>query len=351
MFCEIIKSYVPSPLELRDYEKAKQIDSMDINNREAKFNALLDYALSDEMITNSTKWLNRVTVHMSSYDSPQITNDDMEFLSRFHVTRKCGSEITEWDEWIEPLTITARHPFGFGRCKNTQQYFKKDVPKAGRSNVDYVLLQSGRSLYNASSTNSGRRVKSKQQGERMAVTNKHIFLDAGTSMFDSSLRWFLCGYSQRNVSFDMVKAWEMTILDPKEYWSRVPSQWKPYWTFMNVPISANHQHSDSPIRIIKSIATANDFVSFKLDIDHPDTEMPIALSLLSDPSFTRLVDEFFFELHFQCEVMTLWDTSKGGCGWGTRVPQSSHGLRLDRSSVLRFFAQLREKGIRAHIWP
>ena len=27
-----------------------------------------------------------------------------------------------------------------------------------------------------------------------------------------------------------------------------------------------------------------------------------ALSLLSDPALRRLVDEFFFELHFQCEV-------------------------------------------------
>jgi hypothetical protein len=46
-------------------------------------------------------------------------------------------------------------------------------------------------------------------------------------------------------------------------------------------------------------ANPADFVSFKLDIDHPDTEMPIALSLLSDPVFAELVDEFFFELHFR----------------------------------------------------
>lgn len=346
-----MKTYIPSPQEIRDYKQAQIIDNMDNSNKEAKFKALLDYSLSNEMINNSTKWLDRVSIHMKSYDSPEINQDDIEFLSRFHVIKTCGSEFTEWDEWIEPLTITARHPFGFGRCKNTQQYFKNGIPKVGRSNVDYVLLQSGRSLYNSTYTNTGRRVRVKHQGERVSFNNKHIFLDAGTSMFDSSLRWFLCGYSQRNISFDMVKAWEMTLLDPKEYWSRVPSQWKPYWTFMNVPISGDHDYSDSPVRIIKNIANVNDFVSFKLDIDHPDTEIPIALSLLSDPSFTKLIDEFFFELHFQCEVMTLWDTNKGGCGWGTRVPSSTHGLRLDRSSVLRFFAQLREKGIRAHIWP
>ena len=37
---------------------------------------------------------------------------------------------------IEPITITARHPFGFGRCrdmfrKEYSQYFKRNVPRAG----------------------------------------------------------------------------------------------------------------------------------------------------------------------------------------------------------------------------
>jgi hypothetical protein len=50
---------------------------------------------------------------------------------------------------------------------------------------------------------------------------------------------------------------------------------------------------------IQQLATAADFVSFKLDIDHPDMEMPIALGLLSDPTLSTLVDEFFFELHYR----------------------------------------------------
>ena len=39
------------------------------------------------------------------------------------------------------------------------------------------------------------------------------------------------------------------------------------------------------------------------------------------------------------------------CGWGKRVPEASHGLRLRRSDVLDFFQRLRSSGIRAHIWP
>ncbi len=91
----------------------------------------------------------------------------------------------------------------------------------------------------------------------------------------------------------------MTLLEPNDYWKRVPPLWKPYWHFYNVPIAADGAQPDSPVRFLKQMATPGDFVAFKLDIDHPAMEMPLALSLLSDPSLAALVDEFFFELHFQ----------------------------------------------------
>ena len=151
------------------------------------------------------------------------------------------------------------------------------------------------------------------------------------------------------MSFDSVHAWEMTLLHPQDYWRKVPAAWKPFWHFYNTPISADPTHGDSPARLLRQMVSERDFVAFKLDIDHPDTEMPIALSLLGGGSQSGgdlglLVDEFFFELHFRCEVMT-------SCGWGKRVPAEAHGLRLDRPSVLRYFQDLRKRGIRAHIWP
>ena len=111
-----------------------------------------------------------------------------------------------------------------------------------------------------------------------------------------------------------------------------------------MPIAADNSQPDSPVRFLQQMATSADFVAFKLDIDHPAMEMPLALSLLTDPGVTALIDEFFFELHFRCEVMT-------SCGWGKRVPYESHGLVLDRPHALQFFIDLRHKGIRAHIWP
>ncbi len=174
----------------------------------------------------------------------------------------------------------------------------------------------------------------------------------------------------------------MTLLEPVDYWRRVPALWKPHWHFHNVPVQKSLEHADSPLRYIQQLATPGDFVAFKLDIDHPDMEMPIALMLRDRPELFSLVDEFFFELHFRyalifvvyiynefmfscfyfcsytfnqhvhclvtikrCEVMT-------SCGWGKRVPAESHGLPLVRSAVLRYFIGLRQmSGIRAHIWP
>ena len=101
---------------------------------------------------------------------------------------------------------------------------------------------------------------------------------------------------------------------------------------------------NSVINFIQNLAVPEDFVSFKLDIDTSKIELPIAMDILHDPSVTELIDEFFFELHYRCEIMMY-------CGWGNRIPEKDQGLVLDRPRILEFFGDLRRKGIRAHIWP
>ena len=361
--CTVTKEYISSPQELRELAIAHRISQLgsaslvnpaplsdgtklplDVHN--TRLDALLAYVTSEGSVVNATRWLDRVRAHMQSADPASASlnsADDYEFLSRFEVTRRCSNgETTTWQEWIEPITVTARHPFGFSSCR-TASAAHQTLGKnghVGRSNVDYVLLQSGRHLHSSEASGEGGRV-----GKRgRMLPPKHVLLDAGTSTFDSSLYWFTCGYSQRGISFDSVHAWEMTLLHPRDYWQRVPKIWKPFWHFYNTPISSEPDHPDNPLRMLRQLVTARDFVALKLDIDHPETEMPLAVSLLSGDGDAMLIDEFFFELHFRCEVMT-------SCGWGKRVPASSHGLTLDRPSVLKFFLDLRRRGIRAHIWP
>lgn len=182
--------------------KAHEIErAFSADEVESRLDLLLSYVTLDETINNSTRWLQRVKEHSQSEHAAEFSPDDAEFLSRFEYTRVCGAEVETWTEWIEPITITARHPFGFGKCRNTGKHFTRGKPRAGRSDVDYVLLQSGAALYNQTHTPSGRRIlgSSGAVGRHRASGgggNKHYLLDAGTSTFDSSLFWFTCGYSQ-----------------------------------------------------------------------------------------------------------------------------------------------------------
>lgn len=221
--CTIYKEYISSPLELQELEIAKQIEQIpgDLNTQymiQERYEALLNYVTSVQFIKNSTIWLNRVKLHMQSPFQLPTTITDLEFLSRFIYTRKCNNDEIEhqWIEWIEPIGITLRHPFAFGSCRQTSRHYTKQKPRVWRSNVDYVLLQSGVSLYNQTHTNTGKRINlvdtvlinekkeymmSKDKNVLIKPNNrlsnpKHYMLDAGTSTFDSSLFWFTCSYSQ-----------------------------------------------------------------------------------------------------------------------------------------------------------
>ena len=199
--CTITKKYISSPLELRDIALAHHIDkTFKADDMEGKLDYLMNYVVSPDVIQNSTRWLSRVQAHMSSENPPAHSSDDDEFLSRFEMTRTCGDGSREtWNEWIEPITVHARHPFGFGRCRNTPKYFTKGVPRTGRSDVDYVLIQSGYALYNQTHSPTGRPIISPTSSGRAGNRGnrrRHYMLDAGTSTFDSSLLWFTCGYAQ-----------------------------------------------------------------------------------------------------------------------------------------------------------
>jgi len=149
---------------------------------------------------------------------------------------------------------------------------------------------------------------------------------------------------QRGIMFDQLYGWEYTLLEPNQFWKCVPDAVKPIYHFFNVPITSDVSDPHSPLRHILSIAREEDFVSFKLDIDTSSVEIPLVLQLVASSELMRLMDEFFFELHFRCEIMKY-------CGWGDKMPESVDWLKLDRVNTLSLFADMRRKGVRAHIWP
>ena len=169
-------------------------------------------------------------------------------------------------------------------------------------------------------------------------------IDAGTSRFDSSLWWFLCGYDQRSIVMDELFGYEYSLLEPVTFWDNVPDKWFSRYHFYNTPISSA-QVKVNPLDLIQRVARHSDFVSFKLDIDTAEVELPIVLQLLTTPEIAALVDEFFFELHFRCEYML-------SCGWQypRPPPLELSGFILDRPHAWELFSKLRHLGIRAHMW-
>ena len=93
---------------------------------------------------------------------------------------------------------------------------------------------------------------------------------------------------------------------------------------------------DNPLRHIATLATPEDYVLFKLDIDNVVVEEGIVRSLLADPALLALVDEFYWEHHVNFRPMNAaWRTSQDSKYMNASIP---------------VFARLREVGIRAHSW-
>ena len=117
--CNTQKIYISSPQEKRDLFMSIELEK--ISDPDKRLSSLLKHVTSDEMMMNSTKWLKRISAHMQSANILTTNDVDKEFLSRFHVIRSCvgvdqldgNFSRSEWDEWIEPLNIAARHPFAF----------------------------------------------------------------------------------------------------------------------------------------------------------------------------------------------------------------------------------------------
>lgn len=344
--CTIKRVYVPSKYELRHFEMAKYVakNSTDLY---ARRRLLIELISSESEIEEATYWTQRVKDHMASESIPPELPEDRNFLSRFVVTKACddsngGVQTEAWEEWIEPISIHFRHPFSLNNAnKDLLTAFSK-YPKGYKEiskpiiNSEHVLLQSALSFYNNSRINYG-----------LTHTNRpnhHFLLDAGSSMFSSSISFFSCAYSQRKVSFNEVYTWELTLLEPSKFWEDVPTRWKPFYHFYNIPITSAINSSDSPLAFIDQAAEVDDFVAFKLDVDTPAVELPILQYILEHPEIAAKIDEFFFELHFLCEIM-IW------LGWGEPKIKEFMGKPFDRVFAFESFTKLREMGIRAHIWP
>lgn len=332
--CTTTRLYIPSPFEASQIKLATFFDS--ISDLQTRNEVLIKHITSDEDIFNSSIWLNRVKYHAqrSRPVDPDEEVLDKYFLSRFHVTRKCQRlPDSSWDEWIEPITIHARNPFSL-----------LNLPEINKTELALRHPASSTNILNTGVINNDFVLLSPSSKAPRTSKHRNYLFDAGTSTFQSSLWWFTCLYHQQGIFFDEIFGWEYSLLDPVPFWEEVPALLREKYHFYNTPMTSDLNGGNSPLRMIKSIANENDFVSFKLDIDSHVVEIPTVLHLLNDKDLHKLVDEFFFEYHFRCEFMMR-------LGWGSGMSETFSGEYLRRHDAMLLFQKLRHLGVRSHFWP
>ena len=170
ILCDIEKKYYSSPFELHNIEKAFKINAIsDINLR---FDILLLHISLEQYHKNSTIWLSRVKFHMKNglnHLSLKENLHDKEYLSYFEYKKSCTqigkskSYNTTWKEWIEPITLTLSNPLSINICPK-QLKPKKFNSDTEIGNIDHLLLQSGRNIYNVSHALNG------------LIEDSHIFI-------------------------------------------------------------------------------------------------------------------------------------------------------------------------------
>ena len=162
--------------------------------------------------------------------------------------------------------------------------------------------------------------------------------------FDVSTQYFACAYAQTGIYMDQIYSYEFVEQNPAAWWNSVPSPFMSKLHYINVGILPSLESEYNPLHLIKSMFEPNDFVAFKLDVDTSDVEIPILFEILEDPAIYSIIDEFVFELHYNCPVMVRhWGTVSVPAGYESR-------LQLNRVDAFRLFSELRHKGVRAHFW-
>ena len=97
-----------------------------------------------------------------------------------------------------------------------------------------------------------------------------------------SQSWLIEQYAAAGVQFDRVLAWEAKPHTAREIWASVPLSAKAVLSYYNVPVSADRASSDHPWAYVARLATPEDLVVVKLDIDDAPTEQALLEQLLHD---------------------------------------------------------------------
>mmetsp|Transcript_24518 Transcript_24518/g.55263 ORF Transcript_24518/g.55263 Transcript_24518/m.55263 type:complete len:235 (+) Transcript_24518:818-1522(+) len=164
-----------------------------------------------------------------------------------------------------------------------------------------------------------------------------------------SIPLFFNLYRDRCLEFDAIYAWEAKPMDAARWWAPVPDFLRPKLHFFNqrveeLSLEASMKGEAEPpsgsfLRKLLETTKEEDFVVVKIDIDG-GPELEIVEAIAARPELSRLVDELFFEYHFEYDGLDFgWEKDPGAIQRGKTVD--------DAVGLLR---RLREAGVRSHFW-
>jgi hypothetical protein len=229
-----------------------------------------------------------------------------DLFSRITYRDVCSGK--EVDVPIEPFAGTGRHP---NFCSQNKDGVNKD----------YMLVERTLPQY-----------------------RKAFFLDLGASLWSSgsggaSQSWFYEMYKKRGIKFDGFYAWEVSEHKPADVFAQIPGDVRAIYHWLNIPADPTPGADGNPFTMLKQVARPEDFVVIKIDIDNSKVELPFIDQILTDKSISSLIDELYFEHHYNMQPLTVG-------GWGTSGSESGQTM-VDSAKI---FLGLRQLGIRAHVW-
>jgi len=171
---------------------------------------------------------------------------------------------------------------------------------------------------------------------------RFLYFDAGASTWTSggggaSQNWIVMEFASRwCMTIAGIWAWEVTTLDTNLVFSQIPTCLAPVYHWYNVPVTPERSGSSNIWRHVEAMATPEDFVVVKIDIDNAPIETLLLQQLASTKSLQLLVDEMFFEHHVNFQPICN--------NWGVCQDSTTY------KSSLELFTNLRKAGIRIHSW-
>jgi len=174
--------------------------------------------------------------------------------------------------------------------------------------------------------------------------NQALYFDAGASSWSAgsggpSLKYFYNIWERSGIEFDDIYAFEMTT-PVDSFYESVPFYHRGYTHYQQCAVSSKPEDdsAETPFipNMIKRMATKEDYVLFKLDIDSPSVENGNIDFVLSDEN--NYIDELIWEHHISGNYLMV--------EWGPPEDQDQVSLR----GSYDYFLKMRQKGIRAHSW-